>query len=75
MYSQLATIAHAACCLQMLRTPNLNWLFHTRMVLVSMVLAATDGYLIYYAVNSVTTSGPSMQLLFGFEVIRCAISC
>ena len=49
------------------QTPRLTWLFHTRMVLVSLVLAGLDGYLIYYAANSVMTTGPSMQLLFGFE--------
>lgn len=54
------------------QTPRISWLFHARMVAVSTILAAVDGYLIWYAATSVTTSGPSMQLLFGFEYIVLA---
>lgn len=48
--------------------------FHVRMVSVCTILAAIDGYLIYGAVVSVQTTGPSMQLLFGFEYIALAVA-
>merc|ERR1719272_428493 len=58
----------------MTQTMNINTLFHVRMVAVSLLLAAIDGYLIYYAVDAITTAGPSMQLLSGFEYIVLAVS-
>ena len=53
---------------------ELDWKFHLRMVSVCTLLAAIDGCLIYHAVNSVQTTGPSMQLLFGFEYIALAVA-
>jgi len=54
--------------------PLPDFKFHVRMVSACTVLAAIDGCLIYHAVNSVQTTGPSMQLLFGFEYIALAVA-
>jgi ABC-2 type transport system permease protein len=52
----------------MAQTPNINWKFHLRMSLTLGTLALIDACLIAVAGHSLATYGPSMQLLFGFEV-------
>lgn len=51
------------------QSPNINRLFHLRMVGISAVLASADAYMVYTAATTLMVTGPSMQLLFGFEYI------
>ena len=50
--------------------PNIDWTFHARMIFTLSFLFMVDSALIYVAVSSLMSYGPSMQLLFGFEVTR-----
>ncbi|EDQ91088.1 uncharacterized protein MONBRDRAFT_24008 [Monosiga brevicollis MX1] len=53
----------------MQQTPRLTWMFHTRMISVTIFLTAADAAFVYYAFYSVVNYGLSMQLLFGFEYL------
>lgn len=53
---------------QMQQTPNFSWVFHLRCVTTSAFLLTIDVALVGYAVYMVYLNGPSIQLLFGFEV-------
>eukprot|EP00039_Didymoeca_costata_P019344 m.337157 g.337157 ORF g.337157 m.337157 type:complete len:603 (-) comp18063_c0_seq1:62-1870(-) len=54
------------------QTPRLTKLFHVRMVTVSIALFCVDVFLVNVATQSILQSGPSMQLLFGFEYMVLA---
>lgn len=49
-------------------TPNLERIFHLRAVGIMAVLSVVDSIMITYAYYSLLSTGPSMQLMFGFEV-------
>lgn len=49
------------------RSPNINILFHIRIVSLLTVLAACDMAFIYFAYHSIITKGAGTQLVFGFE--------
>lgn len=49
------------------RSPNINILFHVRIVSLLTVLASCDVTFIYFAYNSIITKGAGTQLVFGFE--------
>jgi len=49
------------------RSPNINILFHVRIVSLLTWLAACDMAFIYFAYNSIITKGAGTQLVFGFE--------
>ena len=60
----------------MQQTPRLTSTFHARIIGVTMFLSLLDTAFVYVAVQSVLKDGPSMQLLFGFEVLHldpCAV--
>lgn len=49
------------------RSPNINILFHVRILSLLTVLAACDMTFIYFAYHSIITKGAGTQLVFGFE--------
>jgi E3 ubiquitin-protein ligase synoviolin len=49
------------------RSPNINILFHVRIVSLLTVLATCDIAFMYFAYNSIITKGAGTQLVFGFE--------
>lgn len=49
------------------RSPNINILFHARIVSLLTVLAACDMAFIYFAYHSIITKGAGTQLVFAFE--------
>lgn len=44
------------------QSSNINRLFHTRMIGVSVVLASADAYMVYSAATKLMASGPSLTL-------------
>lgn len=55
------------------QTPILTRLFHIRMSSLLTLLIITDICLTKYSVNHVLTKGPSMMIMFAFEVINIHI--
>uniref|UniRef100_A0A6G1S661 RING-type E3 ubiquitin transferase n=1 Tax=Aceria tosichella TaxID=561515 RepID=A0A6G1S661_9ACAR len=49
------------------RSPNINILFHVRIVSLLTVLATCDIAFMYFAYHSIITKGAGTQLVFGFE--------
>ena len=49
------------------RSPNINIMFHVRIVSLLIVLATCDMAFMYFAYHSIITKGASTQLVFGFE--------
>lgn len=49
------------------RSPNINILFHIRILSLLTVLASCDMAFIYFAYHSIITKGAGTQLVFGFE--------
>lgn len=49
------------------RSPVLAWLFHVRVVSLLMLLGIFDYYLLLHSYYTTLVSGPSVQLVFGFE--------
>lgn len=49
------------------RSPNINILFHVRIVSLLTVLATCDSAFIYLAYHNTMTKGAGTQLVFGFE--------
>lgn len=52
----------------MQQAPNLGYLFHVRTIATTTALFFADTAFVAYAAYSVHINGPSIQLLFGFEV-------
>jgi hypothetical protein len=52
----------------MQQAPNLGYGFHVRTVATSTALFFFDTAFVAFAAYSVHVNGPSIQLLFGFEV-------
>lgn len=50
------------------QAPDTPLLFHVRMVSVMAVLAVVDSFLLFFSVNHTVKKGPSMMIVFGFEV-------
>ena len=49
------------------RSPNINILFHVRILSLLTVLATCDVAFMYFAYHSIITKGAGTQLVFGFE--------
>ena len=49
-------------------TPNLERSFHVRTISMVGLLSLVDLVMTSYAYHSIVNNGPSMQLMFGFEV-------
>lgn len=49
------------------RSPNINILFHVRILSLLTVLATCDVAFMYFAYQSIITKGAGTQLVFGFE--------
>lgn len=49
------------------RSPVLAWLFHLRVISLLMLLGLLDYHLIMHSYYTTVSSGPSVQLVFGFE--------
>jgi hypothetical protein len=48
--------------------PAIPKAFHVRMNILSLLLFAIDVFMVSHAVRSIMTKGPSMMIMFGFEV-------
>ena len=55
------------------QTPNIGWRFHLRINCTLAVLLLVDAAMVYLAIASFTAHGPSMMLLFGFEVFASRV--
>ncbi|XP_069026575.1 E3 ubiquitin-protein ligase synoviolin [Embiotoca jacksoni] len=49
------------------RSPNISWVFHTRVLSLMGLLAVMDFLFVNHACHSIITRGASVQLVFGFE--------
>jgi hypothetical protein len=57
-------------------TPNMERGFHLRAVGMMISLAITDLIMVSYSIHTLKISGPSMQLMFGFEymIMMCSLA-
>lgn len=56
------------------RSPNISWLFHTRLLSLLTLLSMADMTGIKLAYDSTLTKGASVQLVFGFEYAILLVS-
>jgi len=50
------------------QTPNLSIRFHLRMTIMMISLLLTDIGMLLYSIDYTMKRGPSMMIIFGFEV-------
>ncbi len=50
------------------QAPVLGWGFHMRTHVVTILLGALDALMAYNSITTTIESGPTMHILFGFEV-------
>ena len=56
------------------RSPNISWLFHTRLLSLLSLLSLADMTGVKLAYDTTTTKGASVQLVFGFEYAILLVS-
>lgn len=59
----------------MQQTTTINWKFHLKMTGVMAVLTSVNIFFVAFAAKRILADGPSMHLLFGFEVRTVFFGC